>query len=201
MTRHDAVAGELDRLAGLFRRIDDAYGLAAGRYGFRCDGCSQTCCGERFYHFTLAEALFLERGLAARPAEERARYFNSAAGVVSLMLREKSADSLTPVLCPLYTGEGCGLYDHRPLICRLHGIPYDYAPPGREPVRGEGCHRFGEEIEPLGKTYQPFDRTPWFGEMAAIEIAIRRRLNCNERFRRTVADMLVEIGAPGDRED
>ena len=188
MKRYERAATELDRLEELFRRLDLDYSEKARRYGFNCSGCTQTCCGERFYHHTLAETLLLERGLAALSGAGRTRIFKNAEGY----MRAANEGAGDPV-CPLYTNGGCGMYRFRPLICRLHGIAYDYTPPGGAPFRGEGCHRFEDEIESAGRAYEPFDRTPYFGEMATIEISIRRMFDDGGRFRRTVAELICGI--------
>jgi hypothetical protein len=183
--RHQRAAVELKELEELFAKIDAAYAERADVYGFGCSGCDQTCCSERFHHHTLAEILLLEKGIAGLDAEKRGLFFTRAAEAV------RCADSSRTVLCPLYTEEGCGLYASRPLICRLHGIPYDYAPPGKAPQRGGGCHRFDDEIESAGTPYIPFERTVWFSGMADIEIALRRRLKYGKRLSMTVAEILA----------
>ncbi len=189
----DRAAPYMKRLRELFGRLDGAYRRAAEQYGFSCRGCDQTCCGEHFLHHTLAEELLLAEGLETLGEEVRERIVRRARDVVTLYLRMAESGEGHQVYCPLFVDGLCSLYEYRPLICRLHGIPYDLAGPDGQPVRGEGCHKFDREIAGAGRPYVPFDRTAWFREMAGIEIGLRRELLFGGKNRKTVAGMIVDI--------
>lgn len=186
----------LQRLKALFARIDGAYAEAAHAYGFSCEGCDQTCCGEHFLHHTLAEQLLLAEGLSTLDVPSRERVVGRSRDVVAFYLRISEGEEKGLVLCPLLSRGRCSLYHYRPLICRLHGLPYDLSPAGEAAVRGEGCHRFDSEIA-AGRPHVPFDRTGYYREMAAIEIGLRRALGFGGRIRRTVAGMIAATGSGG----
>jgi Fe-S-cluster containining protein len=97
------------------------------------------------------------------------------------------------VMCPLNFNGLCGLYDHRPMICRLHGIPHRLHKPGGPEQKGPGCGRFHKETQAGDHYGHEFDRTEFYSGMAAIEIGLRRRLNFRGRYRKTIADMVLDI--------
>ena len=75
-------------------------------------GCSE-CCHQTFRVSEL-EGEMLARGLAATDPAKRA-------AIVARALAYQ-ADQRLP--CPVLDGEGCcGLYEHRPRICRKYGVP------------------------------------------------------------------------------
>ena len=95
------------------------------------------------------------------------------------------------VMCPLNENSACLIYDYRPMICRLHGIPHELRKPGQKPVYGPGCDLFAERC---GKSpYIPFDRTPFYQEMAGLEQVFRQALGRNDKIKMTIAKMLLQL--------
>ena len=104
-------------------------------------GCSACCHGP--FDISVADALLLREGLALLPAADRAMARERALGILELMreiepewgapydvrtLGEDRFDALTDSLaaepCPLLDEAGrCQVYAHRPLVCRLIGLP------------------------------------------------------------------------------
>jgi Fe-S-cluster containining protein len=104
-------------------------------------GCSACCHGP--FDISVADALLLREGLALLPAADRALARERAAELLELMqemepgweapfdvrtLGEARFDALTDALaaepCPLLDDAGrCQVYAHRPLVCRLVGLP------------------------------------------------------------------------------
>lgn len=80
-------------------------------------GCSGCC-----RHITLAwvEAMALATALQKLPANE----------IEAIRLRAEYAQPGGE--CPLLIDNRCALYDHRPIICRTHGLPI---------LTGEGSHQ------------------------------------------------------------
>jgi len=183
----------LEKLADLFRRMEQAYDAAAAEYGFQCEGCEDNCCLTLFFHHTLLEYLYLYQGYAQLPAEERRR-LQQAAGQVnrSLAKAEKAGESIR-VMCPLNEDDRCTLYPYRPMICRLHGIPHEIRRPGGQATRGVGCGDFDRQCG--DRLYIPFDRTPLYLEMAAMEKKLREELNYKEKARLTVAQIIAGFPA------
>lgn len=118
-------------------------------------GCRECCLG--LFDITLADADLLREGLARLDAATR-RDIESRAAALLARLREirpdlgedlddlsedeidALCDALGPVECPVLGQEGeCRLYAHRPLTCRLSGVPV--VDLSGEAVFPEGCSK------------------------------------------------------------
>ena len=181
----------LDKVAHLYNRLDAAYGGIAEQYGFVCNGCEENCCETLFFHHTLAEYAYLYSGFNALTSTFQEALVNKAHQVH----RQQKPQSQSPlrVFCPLNNSERCLLYDYRPMICRLHGIPHELKSPGRQTQFGPGCGAFSAACSP--SPYIPFDRTPFYREMAAIEQELRQSAGFNDKIKITVAQMLLAFTA------
>lgn len=178
----------LDRLAAIFRKMDARYAETAGKYGFVCSGCTDSCCRTRFYHHTLIEYFYLKRGLDSLSSTDRERFFFRAQNVNSQWnLHSAPAPG---VMCPLNEAGRCRLYAHRPMICRLHGIPHELNHPVKGRTMGPGCNEF--VIQCGEKPYAPFDRTSLYRELADLENAFRQETGLNVKIKMTIAEMLVD---------
>lgn len=186
----DCLAPFRERLQALFAQMDHAYQAAARGYGFDCQGCAESCCRTRFYHHTLLEYLFVREGMASLAPEDQAALRQRAADVCREAASLERQGLPIRVMCPLNRGGRCRLYAHRPMICRLHGIPHELRPPGRPVVYGPGCHLFSDRYGRI--KYIPFDRTPFYARMAGLEQEIRRAAGFEQRLKMTIAQMLAE---------
>jgi len=177
------------RLSTLYCEMNIAWKTAADHYGFDCKGCADNCCETQFYHHTHMEKNYLLHGmttlspLAAKGIRTRAEYVN---GVRAL---ERTTGETIKVMCPLNMDGLCLLYEFRPMICRLHGIPHELQRPGYDPVKGPGCkagtHLFN------AREYHRFDRTPFYSDMARLEMDYRTAINTQKKLRQTIAEMLI----------
>jgi hypothetical protein len=167
--------------------MDEAYRRAAERYGFHCEGCEDNCCRTRFFHHTCLEVLHIHRGLSGLPPAVRISVTRDAqaytSGVAGL-----SSEGPTP-MCPLNRDQRCILYEYRPMICRLHGIPHELQRPGGSLVRGPGCEAFDRSCGHL--PYRSFDRTPFYARMADLEKRLRQAIGFPHRIHLTVADIVL----------
>lgn len=181
----------LDRLRLIYKDMADTYAAVSTQYGdFGCEGCQENCCRTRFYNHTYVEYFYLMEGLAGVSAEKQAA-IRDRAEVVCLEVAAAEADGITPrVMCPLNNDGLCGDYEHRLMICRLHGLPYELRTPGRQPFRGEGCMIFTDASK--DKAYVPFDRTPFYQAMAGLEQELRATLGASHKFKKTIAEMIVQ---------
>ena len=82
------------------------------------------------------------------------------------------------------------LYEQRPMICRLHGIPHALHQPGGRTLTGPGCDDFYRQCG-RGSTTS-LDRTPLYTAMADLEYRLREKLNYREKIKRTVAEIIVD---------
>jgi hypothetical protein len=104
-------------------------------------------------------------------------------------------------MCPLNLEGRCIVYAHRPMICRMHGIPHELQRPDGRRIRGPGCEAFA------CSRHDPddfLDRTPFYRDMAALEGELRRTIRFRAKIRMTVAQMVRQLRAkqaPGGGEN
>lgn len=178
----------LDRLQSVFQNMDQQYARAAAHYGFNCSKCRNNCCRTRFYHHTHIEYLCMQTGYASLGPENRRALKARAADICKggQEIKEDASD-LAP-MCPLNVDELCSLYDYRPMICRLHGIPHELRKPGQNVVFGPGCMTFDERC--AHKSYFKFDRTGFYLEMAQLEKDYKAAASLTGRIKMTIAEMI-----------
>lgn len=183
-------------LADVFATMDDAYREVAEAHGFQCRGCEDNCCRTRFYHHTLAEAAYLFQGVAAL-APAAAEAMRQRAGGVAAALAAADADGTAfDMMCPANVAGRCVLYAHRPMICRLHGLPSVMIRPDGAALEGAGCADFHRCHGAGG--HPRLDRTPHYRKMAQLEQQVRRAADFNQRLKLSVADMILAF-PPGVR--
>jgi len=176
----------LSKLKALYAEMDRQYEHAASYYGFICSGCDDNCCRTRFYHHTFLEYLFIIEGVNRLSAEIKQKTRNRARKVYNQMNEENTSFGQ---MCPLNFEGRCILYEHRPMICRLHGIPHELRQPGPAIQYHQGCSAFHNRHK--GKSYFGFDRTPIYFKLARLEKDIRTVMNMTYKIKMTVAEMLI----------
>ncbi|MBN2560327.1 MAG: YkgJ family cysteine cluster protein [Phycisphaerae bacterium] len=176
----------LRQLDALYRRMDRAYADMAEAIGLVCEGCEDTCCLTHFHHHTVVEWLHLSRGLELASPGLRRQLIDRAQALAG------EGDGDGPGVCPLYEGGQCALYEHRPLICRLHGLPWTLKQGRNAGELRPGCHRAAQCL--ASRDSQPIlDRTPFYLEMASLECRARELTGREDRINMTVAEMIAEI--------
>ena len=183
-----AIQSCLVRLEDLFARMDQAYDAVAARSGFQCRGCEDNCCRSLFYHHTVAEYLFLRQGLRRLSDSSRAQVRERA--LRRLTVEAPGADPGAGGMCPLNEAGLCILHAHRPMICRLHGIPHFLRRPDGALQTGPGCNAF-YSADGRADTAR-LDRTPWYAGLSQLEGELRRAVGFERRVKLTIAGMLVE---------
>ncbi len=178
----------LDELNQLFQKMDGAYDAAAKEHGFVCNGCDENCCKTLFYHHTFLEFICLAQGLQKLAAETRKALFKRAQKYV-LAQSDASSEKIFRKMCPLNQDDRCQLYAHRPMICRLHGIPYLLGF-GQAQKEGPGCDEFYQQTVKINPA---LDRTQLYQELAMLEKKVRGHLNNSSKIRLTIAEMIVAI--------
>jgi len=190
----------LRKLADLYARMDAAYAASAAALGLNCEGCRDNCCESLFRHHTYLEWLDLHAAFAALPEARRKDIL--AAAEEWLRIHRGALPGARPrVPCPLVLREGdqlsCGLYAHRPMICRLHGVPTLLVRPDGKQAAFPGCGRAQELGKAGGATLKALDRTPVLSELALLEMELlgRERMARLPRVDLSIAEMLL-MGAP-----
>jgi hypothetical protein len=183
MTQYDFCS-----LIGLYQKMDLAYNQVAARYHFHCNGCKDNCCTSLFFHHTFIEKAFVIQGFSQIEAAIQTQIRHKADDYVKQTFTGQPAHRSLKLMCPLNREGRCVLYFYRPMICRLHGLPHELHPPGRQEIRGPGCDagRFD------ASTYIPFDRTPFYVEMAALEQQFKHWHNKTGRPRQSIAQILID---------
>lgn len=192
----DTGRAQLAALTELFAHMDRDYQGLAAHYGLDCHGCPDNCCRTLFHHHTLAEYLYIYTGWRTLTPLQRADCHARAHAYAQAMREAEARQQRPRAWCPLSDGARCRLYPHRPMICRLHGVPSEFRHPVRGTVRGPGCHRLETLSPEPGSRW--LDRTPFYQRLAAVEHRLRGRLSHHQRIKMTIADMLMTFQSPTD---
>ena len=179
----------LDRLKVIYEAMDQKYKEAADYYGFYCQGCHDNCCLTRFYHYTLLEYLYILKGYSALAYDRQVEIKNRALEICRKNDEADKKDMAVRLMCPLNFNGLCILYDYRPMICRLHGIPHELQRDGQNVIHSPGCDAFTERNRE--KSYFRFDRTPFYIKMAELENKLKLAAGINQKLKMTVAEMLI----------
>ncbi|MCG8566983.1 MAG: hypothetical protein MI747_18070 [Desulfobacterales bacterium] len=176
-----------DTLIDTYKQMDAAYEAVAEKYGFHCQGCRDNCCTALFFHHTFAEQDYLRRGFQALDPETQAAALDRAREWVAATFRKNGQAQSQKILCPLNMDGRCMTYAHRPMICRLHGLPHEMSRPGVGIIRGKGCDagQFKDD------NYIPFDRTPLYRRMAQAEMEYRQTTGRTGKTKLTIAQILI----------
>ncbi len=174
-------------LTNLYQAMDKAWDSIADQYQFQCNGCEDNCCQSLFFHHTHIEKAYLLRGFERLESDEKDEILKKATTYCELTFSPDKAPSSQKILCPLIRKGQCRLYEFRPMICRMHGLPHELHRPGQAVMKGPGCEAGRFDY----KSYIAFDRTPFYREMAMVEMEFRSAFDHTGRIKETIAQMLV----------
>ena len=174
-------------IADLYNTMDKTWNKVAADYLFNCTGCEDNCCKSLFFHHTYIEKAYFLHGFNAFNQDKKEKLLIKAKNYCKRTFPQSLEIKSLKIYCPVNENGQCLLYPYRPMICRLHGLPHELTKPGFNPVMGPGCNAgmFDD------KAYIKFDRTPFYQQMAQIEITFRQNLNKTGKIKETVAQMLV----------
>jgi hypothetical protein len=179
----------IPRLHELYEQMDAAYSSIANEVGFSCDDCDGvTCCTVDVTLHTFAEMFDLRRGFNALETSRQLEILGRCGEMVRAKEDDPLGDAYRNAVCVLNFDGRCGLYHHRPMICRLAGIPYFMSRPDGKVVDSGGCVRFIDDILPEHPDLR-LERTDFYRKMARIEIEVVRALG-KRTASRTVAETL-----------
>lgn len=181
------IATYLEKLKTIYDSMDRTYGQAAVFYGFDCRECPDNCCTTYFFHYTIAEYLYLLQGFWNFEESMREKILRGAMDRCDPSKRDN-------YLCPLNLEGQCLLYPYRTMICRLHGLPFEIQRPDGRREQGPGCAQFEEERTHKRLPYQRIERTPFYTALANLEREIRAEIPHFGRFKKTIAEMIRDGG-------
>lgn len=158
------------KLEKLYADMVAEYDAVCERLGHSCKDCSNNCCISYFQHHTYIEWAFLWQGLNALPQERREIYKERARAYVADSKSMLAEGKIPDIMCPLNDDGLCGMYRHRLMICRMHGVPNILVrPDGRRNVF-PGCwlsQKLTNDRKPEDIPY--LDRTPLYRRLVALE--------------------------------
>ena len=183
------------QIADLYDRMEKAYDILASQLDFTCDGCPDNCCDSYFQHHTYVEWAYLWVGLMELEPARRKGMENRAAEYAAACEAVLARGERPQVMCPLNEAGRCGLYRHRLMICRMHGVPSSLTFPNGKTQKFPGCFRCQELV--AGRPAAPtVERASLFRELVALE---QELLGENQgvlpKVKKTIADMIL-LGPP-----
>ena len=182
-------ADTFQALKKVYAQMDHAWNKIAREYGFRCKGCKDNCCKSLFFHHTHVEKSYLRHGFTRLDPARQKTIRNRAEEYIEKTFQSQKNVESKKIMCPVNEDGLCLLYKYRPMICRLHGLPHELHRAGSDPVKGTGC----EAGAFRKKTYIPFNRTPFYQQMAQIEMTFRETSGNTGKIKETVAHMLLSL--------
>ena len=180
-----------ERIADLYRRMEQAYDLVAQQLDFTCDGCPDNCCDSYFQHHTYVEWGYLWQGLMALEPEQR-KGIEGRAGEYAAACEKALARGERPqLMCPLNEKGRCGLYLHRLMICRMHGVPARLTFPNGKEQKFPGCFRC-QEIVGNRQAVPTVERASLFRELVALEQELLgEKQGQLPKLKKTIAEMIL----------
>ncbi len=184
----------LGRLKTIYEKMGVKYQEVADGYGFNCTGCDDSCCFTHFYHHTLLEYFDIMQGFHGLEHTSKTQIAKRAAEVCTKARQRNDTNIFMRLMCPLNFDGLCVLYDRRPMICRLHGIPYKLCQPGQKTYYGSGCHIFYEQFDDNDNFR--LDRTLFYVEIARLEKELKYVIGMPQKIKFTVAEMISTFLPP-----
>ncbi len=180
------------QIAAIYEEIEKQYDVVAAELDFGCAGCPDNCCDSYFLHHTYSEWAYLWQGLLELPAEKRQEFERRSQEYISQSQEALGRGERPQIMCPLLDDGLCGLYKHRLLICRLHGVPSSMTRPDGQQLLFPGCFRC-QEITGDRADVPRMDRTKLFQQFVQIEmewLGVKR--NVLPKVKMTIAEMIIK---------
>jgi Fe-S-cluster containining protein len=179
------------RLADLYTRMAGAYDRVAGELAFTCEGCPDNCCDSFFLHHTLIEWAYLWQGLQELAPESLQKIKARVESYLTEATSSMAKGERPQVMCPLNDDGLCSLYQHRLMICRMHGVPSKIIRPDGRTMQFPGCFRC-QELTAGREQVPEVDRTELYRELAELEQELVKATGKGRpRIKMTIAEMIV----------
>jgi len=190
-------------MARIYEEMAERYDEIAEQIPLTCQGCPDNCCDSYFLHYTYAEWAYLWEGLRALDQPDFDLIKKRAQQYVEECQQALKRGERPQIVCPLLSDGLCGLYLHRLMICRNHGVPATLTRPDGRRMRFPGCFRCQEIVEKNfdQETDAPaMERTELFRRLAMLESKLLGNMrHLYPRLKMTIAEMIVN-GPPQDIE-
>lgn len=183
------------KIADLYSRMEKGYDIVATQLDFTCDGCPDNCCDSYFQHHTYVEWAYLWQGIMKLEPERRKEIENRAAEYAAACEKALARGERPQVMCPLNKEGRCGLYHHRLMICRMHGVPSSLTYPNGQIKKFPGCFRC-QEIVGDRQAVPMVERASLFRGLVALEQELLgEQQDQLPKVKKTIADMIL-LGPP-----
>ena len=183
------------KIADLYDRMEKAYDIVARQLDFTCGGCPDNCCDSYFQHHTYVEWAYLWQGLMELEPECRKEIENRAVEYGAACERALARGERPQSMCPLNEEGRCGLYHHRLMICRMHGVPSSLTYPNGQIKKFPGCFRC-QEIVGDRQAVPMVERASLFRGLVALEQELLgEQQDQLPKVKKTIADMIL-LGPP-----
>ncbi len=177
------------------------YDQVSGEISLTCQGCPDNCCDSYFLHHTYSEWAYLWEGIRALDDAQLDRIIQRAREYVEQSRVQLARGERPQVMCPLNDQGLCGLYTHRLMICRTHGVPATLTRPDGQHLRFPGCFRCQEVVNvsfAVATDAPAMDRTILYQRLAQLETRfLGDRRGLLPKIKLTIAEMIVN-GPPKD---
>jgi hypothetical protein len=188
----EQTVGELE---DIFRKLQQEYERVAGILNFSCEGCPDNCCDSYFLHHTYAEWAHLWRGIRQLEPDRQQLLIARAKTYLEQCQGELAAGRRPQIMCPLNENGLCALYEHRLLVCRIHGVPATMTRPDGQTLRFPGCFRCQEIVDARSEQMVSIhvERTSLLRKLALLENELLdNKRHLLPKVKITIAEMLVK---------
>lgn len=182
-------------LTDIYQAMQEEYDLLAGEIPLTCRDCPDNCCDSWFFHHTYSEWAYLWQGIRLLDDQAVERIIARAEEYLRQSEQQSARGNRPRIMCPLNDNGRCSLYQHRMLVCRMHGIPATLTRPDGQSMRFPGCFRCQEIVT---KNYEQeedtsaMDRTRIFTDLAALEARLLgEHRHLYPKVKKTIAQMIV----------
>ena len=182
-------------IGAIYNSMVTLYDEVAQAVPLTCAECPDNCCDSYFLHHTYCEWAYLWEGIRALDDDRLDRIMQRARDHVAKSRQLIARGERPQLMCPLNESGLCGLYAHRLMICRTHGVPATLTRPDGQLLRFPGCFRCQEIV---ADRYQDaadapaMDRTALYQRLAHLEARfLGDRHGCMPKVRLTIAEMIV----------
>lgn len=191
------------KLAAIYDKMVAQYSEASDTIGMTCNGCHDNCCLSFFQHHTYVEWAYMWEGLNQLPTDQLEEIKTKAQQYVDEAQAALSRGERPHIMCPLNLVDQkqgiCGLYKHRLMICRMHGVPNVLVRPDGQQVQFPGCYRcqeLTEQLEADGGIVPVVNRTSLYKDLVMLEMQfVGKNLRQLPKVDHTIAEMIV-LGPP-----
>ncbi|HAS87736.1 MAG TPA: hypothetical protein DCS48_00260 [Desulfovibrio sp.] len=183
------------KLGALYECMATVYADTSAKIGLSCENCEENCCTSYFQHHTYVEWIYLWQGLNKLPDAKRNEYIQRSEDYVRNAKAMLDNGMRPKIMCPLNDDGLCGVYQHRLMICRMHGVVNTLRQPNGRQLSFPGCFKCQDLTKDMDNV-PVVDRTPLYKELVGLEMGLLgNKIRTMPKVDLTLAEMIV-MGPP-----